>query len=889
MAAIQFTDFDLLIESQGDSFRARLLDSPAGQAELSFSAPFTDQDLEIFFLRVSRPRRGVRRIDSDEMQLAKQYGTRLFQAIFKDEILGCFRSSLTLSQQAGKGLRIRLRLDAPALSNLPWEFLFDPSHKRFLTTSIETPVVRYFDLPQPVRPLTISPPLNIAVMISNPTDYPRLDVTHEWQQLMDALNPMIATGVINLERIEPPNLEALQRRLRRKDYHIFHFIGHGSFDPHTQDGVLLFENEQGRGVPMSGQYVGALLRDHKPLRLVILNSCEGARTSPVDPFAGIAQGLIQQGLPAVIGMQFEITDQAAIDFSQEFYSALVDGYPVDAALAEARKAIFARGNDTEWGTPVLFTRAPDGYIFQIEILNAPPPQPIKSSSEPPNESPQTTALPTESPKETPQPVSANLEAKYIQGLKAYVQKDWQKACFYFEQVAAERPSYEDVTEKLYLARKHLSPAEESQPIAPPSQPKPAQKPAVYTRLPATLCVETLGGVADPILWQDEVLPATATKVFSTSSDNQSEVDIIMTFGGNRFTKDNLPLGKFNLAGIPPAKQGDPRIEVMFNVDEKLQLNAVARDKARGYERRSQTIDLSQLTPPIIISPLPDRETYQRFGNVQPSDFDWNKISKGGEFSDFFEQLFGGGKGTRLTHDLQFELELTLVEAVLGCQKIIQYNRREICKHCNGSGAEPPSKPEVCRDCNGSGKSNFDKQTGTGTYREQSSCQSCAGKGTIILKPCKKCQKSGFQEIEHNKLVTIPAGVNTGTKVRLAGEGNIRQPQEVKGDLYLNITVKEDPMYIRRGQDLFLDYPIEQSQTRKASMIMVPLIEGGKGKIKLPALVSSGTEFVIPGKGAWNLKTKGRGDLRVVVQVYDPRKQNPGQLEQRQRISEALKR
>jgi hypothetical protein len=149
--------------------------------------------------------------------------------------------------------------------------------------------------------------------------------------------------------------------------------------------VLLLEDEEGRGRPVSGQYLGTLMHDERTLRLAVLNACEGARTSRADPFAGTAQSLVQQGVPAVIAMQFEITDQAAVAFTHEFYAALADGYPVDAALAEARKAVFAQGNDVEWGTPVLTMRAPDGRIFDVERVSdmaregvAPRPQPAPS-------------------------------------------------------------------------------------------------------------------------------------------------------------------------------------------------------------------------------------------------------------------------------------------------------------------------------------------------------------------------------------------------------------------------------------------------------------------------------------------------------------------------------
>ena len=129
---------------------------------------------------------------------------------------------------------------------------------------------------------------------------------------------------------------------------------------------MLLEREKQRGHRVGSQYLGMLLHDHESLRVAVLNACEGARTSKRDPFAGSAQTLVQQGIPAVIAMQFEIADDVASTFAHEFYGALADGYPIDAAVTEARKAIFATGREVEWATPVLYLRAPDGRIFDID-------------------------------------------------------------------------------------------------------------------------------------------------------------------------------------------------------------------------------------------------------------------------------------------------------------------------------------------------------------------------------------------------------------------------------------------------------------------------------------------------------------------------------------------
>ena len=157
----------------------------------------------------------------------------------------------------------------------------------------------------------------------------------------------------------------LRRVLREGEYHIFHFVGHGGFDEGNQDGVLVLEGDNRRSREVSSTDLGTVLHDHRPLRLAVLNACEGARGSRLDPFAGTAQSLVQQGIPAVIAMQFEVSDEAAICFTREFYSSIAGGYPVDAALAEARKAILADVNEIEWATPVLHMRAPDGRVFDV--------------------------------------------------------------------------------------------------------------------------------------------------------------------------------------------------------------------------------------------------------------------------------------------------------------------------------------------------------------------------------------------------------------------------------------------------------------------------------------------------------------------------------------------
>jgi hypothetical protein len=357
---------------------------PSGDALGRFKLPFSGIELENFVLKVGSTRRGRRRVDSPEMELARTFGTKLFGALFEGDVRELYRSSFAEARIAGRGLRISLSLTStPELMQVPWEYLYDqPS---FLSISTWTPIVRYLDLPKPRRALRIELPLRILALVSAPDDAEPIDGKQERSKLEAALAPLIGSGAIMIDWLEEASLRALQHQVRKADYHVFHYIGHGGYDQVADDGVLLFEDEHGHGRRVSGVELGTILADEVSLRLAVLNSCEGARSSLQDPFSGVATSLIEREIPAVIGMQFEITDRAAIVFAGEFYSALADGLSVDSALAEARKAIYADQNDIEWGTPVLFMRVADGRLFDVAPHSAVRPLRPQHAAEPDEE------------------------------------------------------------------------------------------------------------------------------------------------------------------------------------------------------------------------------------------------------------------------------------------------------------------------------------------------------------------------------------------------------------------------------------------------------------------------------------------------------------------------
>lgn len=302
-------NFDLAIDRPGPRYRARVIGSPAGEAEALFSAPFTPDEFAALAERLDRARGAMRRMSSPQLALAKEMGARLYRAVLTPEIRGALSRSLDEAEREGAaGARIRLHLDdAPDLAVLPWELAFDPDPRigRFIALAEETPLVRYVRLPERVRPLQVTPPLSALVVVSNPPDdrHVELDVEREWRLLEETLADQRAAGLIEVTRLPRATLSALQDELQANDHHILHYIGHGAFDMDHQDGLVVLEGERGGAHGVSAELLGALLHNEKTLRLVVLNACEGGRASPTDPYAGMAQTLVRTDVPAVVAMQ----------------------------------------------------------------------------------------------------------------------------------------------------------------------------------------------------------------------------------------------------------------------------------------------------------------------------------------------------------------------------------------------------------------------------------------------------------------------------------------------------------------------------------------------------------------------------------------------------------
>ncbi|MCI0694708.1 CHAT domain-containing protein [candidate division KSB1 bacterium] len=360
MPKSNYQNFDLEFYESGGLYHVKAR-SFNGEARHRFALPFALDEAQATILAVEKSL-------SDhqlDLEVIKKFGGSLFEAVFQNEVRAIYKSSLDLARaQGGEGLRLRLHLqDAPALAHLPWEYLYDAAANQFLCFNRQTPVVRYLDLPKAILPLQIKPPLRILVMISNPLASFYLNVDEEKAKLQQALADLEKRGLVQIHWLETATVNALQKTLRRAEFHVFHFIGHGDFEAAANQGWLAFEDETEAVDRVSAEQLGALLNNHPSLRLVVLNSCKGARAALANPFAGTASTLVQLGIPAVAAMQFAISDAAAIQFAETFYGAVADRLPADVATTEARVALFTGDHHPEWGTPVLFMRSSDGALF----------------------------------------------------------------------------------------------------------------------------------------------------------------------------------------------------------------------------------------------------------------------------------------------------------------------------------------------------------------------------------------------------------------------------------------------------------------------------------------------------------------------------------------------
>lgn len=287
----------------------------------------------------------------------------------------------------------------------------------------------------------------------------------------------------------------------------------------------------------------------------------------------------------------------------------------------------------------------------------------------------------------------------------------------------------------------------------------------------------------------------------------------------------------------------------------------------------------------VLSDDTKRRQYDRFGAAGvnggagfPGGFGSADDLFGDLFATIFQDQAGGGRRQASTviqgDDLAHELEITLEDAVLGAEKTIRYPHLESCEVCRGSGSAPGTKPEQCSQCHGTGQMRFTQRTPFMNFVSTQACTRCGGTGQAILNPCGKCNHGRVRKTRE-RTIRIPAGIDTGRRIHLPGEGDAGALGGPAGDLYIVVIVKEHPVFERHDNDLYCKVEVSFARAALGGPIEVPII-GGTEEIKLPEGTQSGQEFLLRGKGVPDLRGRGRGDQHVFVQVQVPTKLNADQ-------------
>jgi len=273
-----------------------------------------------------------------------------------------------------------------------------------------------------------------------------------------------------------------------------------------------------------------------------------------------------------------------------------------------------------------------------------------------------------------------------------------------------------------------------------------------------------------------------------------------------------------------------------------------------------------------------RAAYDRFGhaafengNAGARGFGGFDFSAGG-FADIFDEMFGeftgrgrGGQARGRGADLRYNMAITLQEAFAGKQTTIRVPGSASCEACNGTGGEKGSQPITCSTCRGAGR----VRASQGFFTVERTCHGCGGGGKIIEKPCKGCNGSGRLRKEKNLQVNIPAGVEDGNRIRLAGEGEVGMRGGPPGDLYIFLSIAQHPFFKREGHHLYCAVPLPITTAALGGTIEVPGIDGARVKITVPAGAQTGQQFRLRSKGMSVLRTDARGDLYVELQVETP--------------------
>lgn len=287
-----------------------------------------------------------------------------------------------------------------------------------------------------------------------------------------------------------------------------------------------------------------------------------------------------------------------------------------------------------------------------------------------------------------------------------------------------------------------------------------------------------------------------------------------------------------------------------------------------------------------------RANYDRFGRADVGGFGNMDFGFGG-LSDIFQDFFGFGmrpRGPRTRaqrgSDLRYDLRLEFEEAVFGCEKEIEVSRLDTCPRCNGTGAEPGTEPMRCPDCSGTGEVRHVRQSLFGSFVSMTTCPRCRGEGEVVVTSCGECRGNRRVRVTKTIEVTIPAGVDSGLRLRLDGEGEAGLWGGPPGNLYVHLSVKKHRYFKRQDSNILLELPINIAQAALGDEVEVPTLEG-RITLTIPAGTQTGETFRLKNRGIPHLRGDGRGDQLVAVYVVIPTNLTEKQQELLKRLSKSL--
>ena len=290
-----------------------------------------------------------------------------------------------------------------------------------------------------------------------------------------------------------------------------------------------------------------------------------------------------------------------------------------------------------------------------------------------------------------------------------------------------------------------------------------------------------------------------------------------------------------------------------------------------------------------------RSAYDRFGHAglgQNGAQGFDGFDTFGGFGDIFDAFFGGGSGRSRTSarrggDLQQSLTVDFEEAVFGCERPIEVRRTEVCSRCKGGGSEPGSSPTVCLECAGAGEVRRSHQSIFGQFTQVSSCGRCRGAGNVITDPCASCNASGRERRQRKLVVSIPGGIETGTQMRLSGEGEPGSRGGPAGDLYVSVRVTPHAYFQRNGDDIIHVQRVNMAQAALGATVETPTLDGDV-EIEVPAGTQTGDVVRLRGSGVPHLGAQGRrGDQLVTLVVETPRSLTQEQRALLEALSETM--